>query len=496
MVKVFGAVRQMAGVGQMNAVRSTLKVFSDKQLASILDASVADSSRPLLVSLLSSSESLDPIALAQVEYVSIDERFNVAGCYLHVSRQGRLDRGHYIGMGSAGHKKGGVSGFKNLGGILKRIIKDHGSAAERHRSTAQHYKGMYLPNDTYADHQYCAILYFLEAELDELLVPATLSAPSVQTDKDISKAKADLRQALIGILESALILATGFYRRSDIAEILKSFDYVPPHHRFKTHNRSPGLEAFSESSESMGARSKAGGLAAAEMRRAGGSEPVSLHTYMKKQFGHDFAASMVVQGGHAARDRHYLLPALIWSRGDYLQVDFRKRDHPQLEYCQSGDPSVLACLPAEVRDTKPQALRLQLGVHGKGSDWARPPAGTTVWLLDAGQLENGLPLTKRIVMKGFRLADQSLLGAYGRVKYLSAAAVLANPGCLVPLERVPGDHVEFSWASAGIWDADPNVKRRKARPGNTEWDYRLRFRCFVGWLRYAYQVGMDLQEID
>lgn len=498
--KVMGAIRCMVitgeGVTKNACVQAIFNAISDTDLTVLFERSIPAASKQLIIALFASTETVPASAIESSPTVGPASEYNLAGVYIHISRMGDTSRGFYIGSGTA-EKESRVADFGGLTGMAKRILADHGNPRNRAKYPSFHYSGLYKKDDGWEQHQYKVLSCLHRDELDKAIKVVPL--PTGGTSGDRSYLQTQLRRAIIRIFEAACIIGAGFYQNASTRAALSTVGYTPPQHSYRTLNRSPGLEQLAESREQLLARSSAGGKAAAaaalkRMEMGMSVTSYNAHDYIVQHYGRDHMAAALTLAGNTTRDKNYKIKADIWANGDYLQFDFIPNDHPQATYCKSLDPQVLGFLPEEVRCTKPNNLRLQLGVHGKGANWERPPAGSTVWQLDAGELGvDGLPIAANVVLRGFQVHDQSLLDSHGRVKFLPSAAVIEDPTCLSPLERVPGDPVVFSLASATAWDDDELINRRRAKAGQTNWSYKLRFECFVGWFRYACSIGMELE---
>jgi hypothetical protein len=471
------------------SIARVFQAFTSDELSTIFRSSLVASSAELTLALFTPSPTLPAAAISKAQKITPVAPCNIPGIYLHLGRKGDISRGQYIGYG-CGTKNGQYTGAKQtysgLQGVLRRILCDHGSSEYRQSKPTSHYRSLYRQEDDWEDHDYALLLYIHQEELQDIVY--RIHSDDMTEMTDIEHHYRNLRRALIAVMEAIFILGGGFYQSESSRSHFADHGCAAPQHGFSTLNRSPGLEAFTETHSALVIRSIAGGRASAARREEDGY--ANLHSWLLEQFGEESVAAMLQLAGVRTRDRRYRRKAALWREGHYLLQHLTPGGHPRLTYTESLDTAILRFLPTSVQETAPIKMQLQLGVQGKGDEWERPPYGSIVWSLEAGLLnDKGLPTAENVVLRGYQLLDTTLLNREDKQNiFLPKQAAIALPDSLRPLKRVPGENVVFSLQSARAWDQDVNVKRRKPKAGGTYWSYELRFLCFVAWLTFCYAL--------
>jgi hypothetical protein len=409
---------------------------------------------------------------------------------LHLGRGEDNEGAIYIGYGQGkydGSAEKGNKAYSGLGGVLKRVICQHGDPGFRLAHPSHHYESLSHDQDIWQERNFALLAYFYDVELQALIKRLPQNDDLIEL-ADSQHRNREYARALIAILESCFIIGGGFVQSESITKIFAAHDFVPPVHGFKTLNLSPGLERFAESRHSRIIRARAAGQASAvKLEEAGYS---NLNAWMVDHLGQDKVTAILESAGTATRDRRCEKLMDFWSEGHYLAFGLTQTGHPRLTYTKSVDQVVRQSLPPRVKDGLPRRLELEIGVRGKAGSWTRPPTGSAVWRLEIGELDaQGLPDMANVMLFGYQVLDTALLDRTDPSKvFLPRSAVVVKPSCIQPLQRCPNESLVFSLLSAREWDRDLEIKHQKTKQGDIPWTYQLRFQVFVSWLRYCYSL--------
>lgn len=472
------------------AITAVFPAFVDAELAEIYEASLVKASIDLSRAIFTSSPSLPTSAMRRAQKLYPNSECNVPGIYLHLGRGEDFEGAIYIGYGQGqydGSTEKGNKAYSGMGGVLKRVICQHGDPGFRLAHPSHHYESLSHDQDTWQERNFALLAYFYDVELQALIKRLPQNDDLIEL-ADSQHRNREYARALIAILESCFIIGGGFVQSESLTKIFAEHNFVPPRHGFKTLNLSPGLEKFSQPRYTLMAKVRtAGQVSAAKLEEAGYP---NLNAWMLERFGQDKVTVILKSAGTATRDRRCEKLMDFWNEGHYLSFGLTPAGHPKITYTESTDDAVRDFLPADLRTSLPRQLQLEIAVRGKAKSWVRPTSRSTVWRLLVGDLgQTGLPLAENVRLYGYELLDTSLLDRTNRTAvFLPKSAIVTHPSCLKPLQRCPSEPVVFSLANSRAWDRDPEVKHRKPKEGETDWTYERRFQVFISWLQYCYSL--------